>query len=249
MPNKNLIGAVALLFTAAACSNDSTAPISADAALNADVATIAGETTAEDAEVMQAPGGAAFGMGLAFNAARWDCTRELPLRLTVDRTCVFKDAQGNVQTAYDPVTTASVNISVTIDGSIDRNHLSATIHRTHDLVVTGLAGAETQRTWNGTGSGTLSAVHERSDGSTRTYSVSSASTITNVVVPVPRTLTSWPLSGSIHRVITLTKADNSQVTRDVTITFNGTQNVTVNVNGETYDFDLTTRRHATRHHG
>jgi hypothetical protein len=162
---------------------------------------------------------------------------------------VFKDAQGNVQTAYDPNTTASVNISVTIDGSIDRDHLSATIHRTHELVVTGLAGAETQRTWNGTGSGTLSAVHERSDGSTRSYNVSSTSTITNVVIPVPRTLTSWPLSGSIHRVITLTKADGSSVTRDVTITFNGTQHVSVNVNGEIYDFDLATRRHASRHRG
>src|ERR1041385_1978394 len=156
MPNKNLMAAIALLFAAAACSNDTTAPLTADAALNSDAATIAGETTAEDAEVMQAPGGTAFGMGLAFNAARWDCTRELPVHLTVDRSCVFKDAQGNVQNAYDPLTTASVNISVTIDGTIDRDHLTATIHRTHDLVVTGLAGTETQRTWNGTGSGTLS---------------------------------------------------------------------------------------------
>ena len=84
-------------------------------------------------------------------------------------------------------------------------------------------------------------MHAASDGETRSFDVESDCTITDVVVPVPRTDTAWPLSGTIHRVVTITKGDGSTVTREVTVTFNGTQTVTIDVNGETFDFDLTAR--------
>ncbi len=249
MQYRTRTGVLALLFGAAACSKDSsTAPSSADALLNADVATIAADATAQDVEVMQGPGGA-FAMGLHFDPARFDCMREFPERLTVDRTCVFKDADGNVQAAYDPATTASATISTTIDGSIDRDYLQATLHRESQYEVTGLEGAETTRTWNGSGSGTRSAVREKSDGGTRSYEASTASTVTDVVIPVPRSSSSWPLSGTIHRTITITRSNGKTVTRDVTITFNGTEFITILVNGESYDFDLQLRRRPHRHNG
>jgi hypothetical protein len=233
----------ALLAVAAlgACA-DGTGPTSQAEIMNADAAMIAGDATAQDVEMMQGPAGPAFGMHLGFHPARFDCLRETPPRLTVERSCVFKDADGVVQSAYDPITTATVVMSATISGEIDRGHLEATINHTHELTVTGLAGTETSRTWNGNGSGTFTAVRTRSDGTERSYSVASQSTVTNVVIPVPRTLTSWPLSGTIHRVLTLTRNDGTVVTRDVLVTFNGTQIVTVVVNGETFEFDLADRR-------
>jgi len=81
---------------------------------------------------------------------------------------------------------------------------------------------------------------------TRSYNVVYATTITNVVVPVPRTEDSWPTSGTIARNARLTVIggpnEGRVIERLVTITFNGTQLVPITVNGTTYTFDLETRR-------
>jgi hypothetical protein len=62
---------------------------------------------------------------------------------------------------------------------------------------------------------------------------------------VPRAENPWPLSGTITRVITvvITNGPNGDVTheRTVVITFNGTQFVTLTVNGEEFELDLAAR--------
>jgi hypothetical protein len=79
------------------------------------------------------------------------------------------------------------------------------------------------------------------------FSMNSAETISNVVIPVPRTESSWPLSGTITRHVTVAftggPRDGTTEERNVTITFNGTQVATVTVNGESFEFDLATRGH------
>jgi hypothetical protein len=120
------------------------------------------------------------------------------------------------------------------------------VSREINYIVTGLAGTETSRTWNGSGEGSFSAVRTRSDGTTRSYEIAGTTTVTGVVIPVPRTESSWPLAGTIHRVLTVTKADGTKVERDALVTFNGTSTVTVVVNGETFEFDLSERRRPRR---
>jgi hypothetical protein len=232
------------LAAAAACST--TGPSDPDSLLNQDVAVVAAEVAAQDVEVMRGPAGP-LGFGLRADFGRFECDAAERGGLTVTRTCVFKDAAGNVQPAYDPITTASVTVHSEIEGSLDRGPWSATFDRTSDLTVTGLAGAETSMTWNGSQSTTSSRVRQTEDGGTREYNMTHSATVTDVVIPVPR---SWPLSGTITRHLSIEfiggPRDGTTVERTVTITFNGSQNVSVTVDGETFDVDLSARQRPQR---
>jgi hypothetical protein len=247
------IGALSLLATLAACNTDTTAAPETPAAalvLDRDVALQAGDAAAQDLELMGASGGL-LGLGLAPSAT---AEEDVPFRcgvhtrdgLTITRTCTFKDAGGVTQSGYDALTTASAAIHVTIKGTVTRENWTADVDRVRDLAVTGLAGSETQRTWNGTGSGIVSREKHTENGGSRSYDVTYTLTVTSVVVPVPRTPTSWPLSGTATRAmhITVVGGPNSGKTRDrtVTITFNGTQFVPITINGKTFTFDLKTRK-------
>jgi hypothetical protein len=244
-------GAVCALVILAACGGDNLAQNDAlSPMLNRDVAQVAADGAAEDVELMGGPGGL---LGFAFAAPqapaderRHLCDSKTREGLTVTRTCVFKDAGGTVQSAYDPITTATAEIRVTVEGSVVRENWEAEISRVRELVATGLEGTETARTWNGTGQGDVTRSRHREGQETRSYNAVYTTTITNVVVPVPRTEDSWPMSGTITKNAQLTVIggpnDGRVVERLVTIAFNGTQFVPITINGTSYTFDLKTRR-------
>jgi hypothetical protein len=182
-------------------------------------------------------------------SASWD-------GVTIVRTCTYKDADGVVQDAYDTTTTESVSMHTEISGAIDRDRWSATFNRTIDLVVSGLAGANTTKIWNGSGIGTSSRVRTVDSADVRQYDMTFAGTITNVVIPVPRTDSSWPLSGTITRDVSVTfiggPRDGETITRSTVLEFNGTRYATLTVNGETFQVDLARRscqRDSDRHEG
>ena len=246
-------GTLGLLVTLAACNSESTGPELtplADLAITRDVATQSADAAVEDVELMGGPTGQ---LGFGFAASRtgeddapFRCgthTRDL---LTVVRTCTFKDAAGATQNGYDATTTASVAIHAVITGKIERENWSAEVERIRDLTVTGLAGSETSRTWNGTGTGKSTRSRHKEGTETRTYDVSCSSTRTNVVVNLPRAENRWPVSGTINRICTITITggpnDGKTVERNVTITFNGTQLVPMTVNGKAFVLDLKTRK-------
>lgn len=246
-------GTLGLLVTLAACNSEATGPALpplADLAITRDVATQSAEVVGEDVELMGGPTGQ-LGFGFAASATGEDdapfrCgthTRDL---LTIVRTCTFKDAAGATQSGYDATTTASAAIHAVVTGKIERENWSAEVERIRDLTVTGLAGAETSRTWNGTGTGKSIRSRHKEGTETRTYDVSCSSTQTNVVVNLPRTENRWPVSGTINRKCTIKITggpnDGKTVERDVTITFNGTQLVPITVNGKAFILDLKTRK-------
>lgn len=229
------------LVLLAAC--DSTGPGGDELALNLAVASVSGEAAAQHVETMRGPGGP-LGFGFEARPGRFECDGREREGITVTRTCTYRDAQGNVQAAYDSLTTASVRMQLEISVTMDRGHMSATMSRSSDLTVTGLAGQETSMTWNGTSSGNTTRVRTSDTGALE-MAMREEEAITNVVVPVPRTPASWPISGTITRTVTVTflggPKDGTTETREVTITFNGTQTATITVNGETFDFDLSIR--------
>jgi hypothetical protein len=165
----------------------------------------------------------------------------------VTRTCTFLDADGNEQDAYDSLTTASVVLHFEVTGSVEHGEFSATMSRVRDLTVTGLEGVESAMTWNGTGADDISRVHPARDGGETQFDLSAEETITDLVIPVPRSAVGWPLSGTItkHVLVTITGGprDGTSRERDIAITFDGTQFATVTVNGETFTIDLAQRRH------
>lgn len=231
-----------------ACADDAgiNSPLSPVAAafVNADVAMVAVEGLAQDVELMRGPGGA-YGMGLPAERGRFECGSAARDGLTVTRSCVFKDAAGNRQSAYDSLTTASVSVNATVTGTVTRGPLTLTIDRTNDFTVSGLEGTETSATWNGGGRGTLARVRSTEDGTTRQYEMRYAVERHNVVIPVPRTAGGWPLSGTVTKRFTITISggpnDGRTVTREVVITFDGTSRPTATVNGESWQIDLANR--------
>jgi hypothetical protein len=236
-----MLGAAATL---AACS-EGTGP--ADLSdLDADLATVTAEVAAQDIELMRGPGGP-LGFGMPALRGRFECGTFEHRELTITRTCTFLDADGNEQDAYDSLTTASVVLHFEVTGSVEHGEFSATMTRVRDLTVTGLEGVETAMTWNGTGSDDITRVHPTRDGGETQFDLSAEETITDLVIPVPRSDTGWPLSGTVTKrvVITITGGprDGTSRERDVTIAFDGTQFATVTVNGETFTVDLAQRRH------
>jgi hypothetical protein len=237
-----MIGAAATL---AACSQDQLAPDVA-AQLDQDIAVVSTDATAQDVELMRGPGGT-FGLRLPADPSRFECGSFAWGGVTITRSCTFLDADGNSQDAYDPETTASVTLHAEVTGSIERGDWSATsFSRVRDLTATGLLGDETSITWNGTGSGSTNKVRHTSAGDEVQFDMTSSEAVTDVVIPVPRTDTGWPLSGTVHKTVTVTITggthDGTTWTRDVTITFDGTQYATVTVNGETFTVDLARRQ-------
>ncbi len=232
--------AVAAAVVLAGCNTDG---VNGDSLLNQDIAMVAAEAAAQNVEVMRGPGGL-HGFGFSALRGKFECNGGDRHGLTATRTCVYKDAAGNTQAAFDELTTASVAVHVEIKGAFGREGMAGAIDRKSDLLVTGLAGAEAKMTWNGSGAGTASRVKTR-DGAKVQYDMTDTEATKDVVIPVPRTDTSWPLSGTITRKVTVKftggDKDGTTETRDVAITFDGTQFATVVVNGETFQFDLSKR--------
>jgi hypothetical protein len=238
------LGAAVVAGGVAACG-DGTGPRDLTS-LEANLALVAVEQAAQDVELMRGPGGP-WGLGLPAMPGRFECNTVELVNWTITRTCAFYDADGNEQEAYDPETTASATLHIEVSGGMERDQMSATMERVRDLTVAGLAGAETAITWNGTGTTEMSRVRTAWSGEQVEMALSAEESITDVVIPVPRTETGWPLGGTItqHVVVTFTggRRDGTTRERDVTITFDGTQFATVTVNGETFTVDLALRRH------
>ena len=261
-----------LVLIAAACNGSPTTTTTAlDALVTADVATMTADATTEDVDVMAAmdgdigvlvsaplfegmfltpPGGPRMG-GCNFAGGQFTCPPTTRNGLTINRTVVFKDAAGATQSAYDAALTASIHVTSSVAGDVTHGPWSATVARNRDFTITGLAGTETTRTVNGTGSETVSRSRVTATNETRTYNLTGSSTVTNVVVPVRADgVDPWPLSGTINRTYTVTRTSGSNpgqtVTRTVVITFNGTSAPTATVNGEPFTLDLA-HRTATHH--
>ena len=254
MPNIRT-GAIGFALFLAGCAGDATGPDLTplqSLALNRDVALIVADAASQDVEIIGGPVGTfGLGLGAGTDAAEepnhpFRCGTHERDHLTIVRSCTFKDAAGATQSGYDPLTTASAAVHAEIDGEIERENWSASVHRVRELTVTGLAGTETQRTWNGTGTGTATRSRHRENAEIRQYDISATSVITNVVVGVPRSENEWPLSGTIAKQVTITITggphDGETRTRTVLITFNGTQFVPIKVNDNTFTFDLKIRR-------
>jgi len=228
------IGSLALLTTIAlAACNDASGPSAEDLALNEAVAVVAADAAIEDVQQMFFALPAQSALGASYDAAA-------PPR-NITRTVTFYDAGGVVMDAYNAETTAAINIMIEMSGEVARDGWTATVARSRDLTVSGLEGAETSRTWDGTGSGSVSGSRHTDEFGDRSYEMSSSVVIAAVVRGLPRETNPWPLSGTITRsvTITVTTADGV-VTRERTavLTFNGTQFVILVVNGEEYEVDL-----------
>lgn len=231
-------GSLALLATVAlAACNDANGPSELDQALIDDMALVVADAVIEDVQQMTFSFGGAEASGVDLDVAA-------PPR-NFSRTVTFFDVEGNPQDAFNPETTDSIHIVSEMSGAIERGSWTATVERSRDMGVSGLAGQETSRTWNGTTAATVTRSQVTDENGTRSHEMVMTGTIENVVRLLPRVDNPWPASGTIsrHITITITNGPNGDVVheRDVTITFNGTQFATLTVDGEVYEIDLAAR--------
>lgn len=249
------LATLALALFVGACT-DSAAPDQQEEALvDQDVAQYVADQTSDDILLMTAEMDRAE---TTVFPAPADCIREMGhIRcsregwdgsLTIVREITFYDADGNVQDRYDAETTDSINFYFSLEGERTRDQMTMTVDRERDFTVSGLEGAETERTWNGTGSAVTNRTRTSDDRGVRTYDMSSSTTVEDVVILVPREGT-WPQSGTITRDVTAEVVnglgDARTRERTVIITFNGTALVTITIvtpAGErTCELDLATR--------
>lgn len=252
----------ALVAGAAACA-DSTAPTHTltDAALTRDAASDAADATTQDLGVMlggellagmpmlsaaqvSQPGGCVF----SASTGRFACpTITTPDGLTLERSYAIY-ANGVAQPSYDATATDSMNFQTALSGTLSRDGRTAWLNTMRTMTVSGLAGAETQRSWSGVGTRSDSA-HVVNDGVARRTRMRSVDQISKVVYALPRLSNPYPKSGTITHDMTLTStADNATgtntrtVTRHVVVTFNGTSTASVMVGTTACTLDLATRK-------
>lgn len=238
-------GAVALATLAVAACDNGTEPEDLGD-LDLAVATVAAEATLDDVQSMALNNwGVAFGEVAAVPGWGPHGGMAPNDHLERNRTVTFYDEDGNEMDRFDRLLTASVHIVVDVEGSLERPMWSGELERHRDLTVSGLGGVETERTWNGTGSDKHSKVRITDEGDMERH-FESETTIEDVMVGVPRSENPWPLSGTItrHVQVTVVNGPNGDVTRErtVVVTFNGTQTVTMTVNGEEFEVDLADRQ-------
>ncbi|MEE2669169.1 MAG: hypothetical protein VYD78_04130 [Gemmatimonadota bacterium] len=231
------------LLVVAACTDVSGPASPSDRLLNRDVAMVAADAALEDLSDL---------VELMMAGALAASTETTDRSSTRTRTVSYYDADGNEQDSHDPLTTASIH--VVIEGSFEASRgagWTASGTRARDLMITGLEGENTTRTTNGTGAGTRTKSRHTDDDGVRTYDMTATSVIDNVVHEVrgrgvARDRDAYPLSGTITRDINVSvtgggRADRTKH-REVVITFNGTNLVTMTVNGEAFEVDLSTRK-------
>lgn len=232
------VSAVAVLALGAAACEDGSTNTSGfdDAALRADAALVAADAMFQDLAHMES---ATVWAGTGFGPEASGI--EIQGERNFSRTVTFFDAGGTEQDSYDPLTTASLHIVSDLTRKMTRTFWSADIVRHRDMTVTGLEGEETQRTWNGTGTGDVEKSRHPEGGPERTYDMTSSAVISDVVRGIPRSENPYPLSGTITRTIhVVITVDGVEEVRDIvaTITFDGDNTATITVDGDSWEIDL-----------
>jgi len=263
-----LRAATALTVTLALAACGDTAPTesavsaSVAAATTRDVATVAGDAATEDVETFKVNRGA-FGFaqfadferfgrweGCPYEAGRFVCIPKSRGPFSNTRSYAYADQAGAAQTAYSATTTASANFKWSLAGTITKRRWTGTMARNRDVTISGLLGANTTITINGTGSAERQRTKfakedvEGANAVERDYDMEGSTLVKDVVTAAVRLPDAWPLSGTITRNHSVTRTDavngTKTTTRTSVVTFNGTQFVPLTVNGTAFTLDLAT---------
>lgn len=262
------LGAAVLAISLAACSGDSaTGPGLGitDNEINQGIASDAGDAVATSVDLMTAEDAAEGAASLTLapgvdaavtvtctgpDAGGWfTCDKTTWRGLSLVRQVRYWDGTS-YGLGFDPGTTDSVNHRLTLTGSfhpvwsplrtiyVDRADTST--------MIVNRAGSPVQHIWNRVGA--------RQDSSTyvtanvrRAFHYTAFDTATAVTFDMPRSQYPWPMSGTVVHDVTVvfdassdTKSYSKTIVRRVEVTFNGTENVTLQVGALTCSLDLGT---------
>jgi hypothetical protein len=155
------------------------------------------------------------------------------------RSAAYSDVSGTAQSAFDSITTNTMNMRVAVSGTTERRGgATSTVEHASDRTVSGLAAGSTQRTINAQSGGMETTTGTRDDAAFTAVRVM-GDTINNVVIPVQSEGRAYPTSGSVIRSMTVTVTVEGQApatsSRREVITYNGsdTAQIVITRDGET----------------
>lgn len=232
--------AVLLLLGAVACSTETVAPPVQEvdiAGFDPSLGAVAGQAGFPGLTMNLAHDVVSATDGCQWDAAvaRVVCAPVTRNGLTVRRSFVFLDGDATPQPRRDESTVA-MNTRIAVAGSIATDRGTVTVDRGSTLTVSGLARGSSGRTLNGEESGTTTGTRRTDRGTVTTVETFQART-DDVVIPVPRPATAWPLSGSSTRRSSVTASrEGTTETRTRTfghqVTFNGTRYVPITMTSD-----------------
>jgi hypothetical protein len=141
-----------------------------------------------------------------------------------------------------------MNFQSRLTGRLERGASTAALHDMRSLTVSGLAGAETSRTWSGIGARSDTISVSGGDGPARRTAVTSLDRIEGLVYRLPRAVYPYPQSGAItHDVVATSQiagaspGDGRSVSRHIVITFDGSSTARVLIGVTACTIDLAAR--------
>jgi hypothetical protein len=189
-------------------------------------------------------GGIGFGPGLGrgpfddfddsntctFVTPRVECAPVIHDGLTVTRSFSFLDAAGVVEQAFDAAKTDKVDVQNTVTGTVTHHSTAtSTVNSSSDFTITGLASPSTQRTIDGTASGSETTTGTR-DGVAFTAMRTASDITSSLVIPIQNGRPTYPTSGTVTRSmeakVTLGSSSSTSSRKEV-ITYNGTATANV----------------------
>jgi hypothetical protein len=166
--------------------------------------------------------------GCAFSTtnSRNDCAAITRGGLTINRSYSFLDGAGKVEQAFDPANTNTVNVTNSVAGTVTHHSTAtSTVKSSSDFTIVGLAPGSTQRTVDGTASGTETTTGTR-DGVAFTVARTADDKTTGLVIPIQNGRPTYPTAGTVSRSMTATVTKDgsapSTTSRSEVITYDGT---------------------------
>jgi hypothetical protein len=147
--------------------------------------------------------------------------------LTISHSYTLLDASGKPQTQFDANTTAAVRLKSTIVGTLSESGSTLNVDQQRELTLSGLLTGS--HVLNGS-SVVKTSGNVRSGSTTQYVSFTTTTTIVNVVPPKDVSANPWPVSGTV--MADLSSSSTSSVTdvaMRITLTFNGTSKVAVEI--------------------
>jgi len=171
--------------------------------------------------------------GCAFSTTsnRNDCATIMRAGLTINRSYSFLDAALHVQQSFDPASTNTVNVKNSVTGTVTHHSTAtSTVNSSSDFTVVGLAAGSTQRTVDGTASGSETTTGTR-DGVAFTVARTADDKTVGLVIPIQDGRPTYPTAGTVTRSMTATVTKDgsapSTTSRSEVITYDGSATATV----------------------
>ncbi len=176
-------------------------------------------------------GGVPTGCSYAIASQAFVCAPVTANGITITQSYSLLNASGGALSFFEPTSLAAVRVQSTITGTETTGGDSFTIDGRQDRTLSGLQTSK--HTLNGTTTTNLSGTFGAGafTPSAEPFTMTIKSTTTDLVIPANADAKTYPASGTIALEQTMTLRTLAPFTTRIVLTFNGTSNVKITIDG------------------